>query len=61
MVTLCAFGLGIIVGLATNGVRITVNHKESKPEKVEYNESLANYLPPEVQQYYQSTQGANKF
>lgn len=53
------FGFGI--GLLTKGINININHKEKDYKQEGYNESMAKYLPPEVQNYYQSTKGQNRF
>jgi hypothetical protein len=55
--------LGVVVGCTTKGININITHKHEQPEpkKQEYNESMAKYLPAEVQQYYQQTKGMNKF
>ena len=55
-----ALALGYGIGLIHKGVHIHV-HKEQPPQSEEYTESLANMLPAEVQQYYSSTHGQNKF
>jgi cytochrome bd-type quinol oxidase subunit 2 len=55
-----AFALGLIVGLIHKGIHIHVNNS-NMPKQDGYNESLANLLPAEVQNYYQSTHGQNRF
>jgi hypothetical protein len=55
-----AFALGLFAGLVSKGLTININHKD-EPKQEGYNESMAKYLPPEVQNYYKSTNGNNKF
>jgi hypothetical protein len=57
---------GGILGAMWKGINITITHKHAQPEKPKeekpkYNESMVGYLPAEVQQYYQQTNGMNKF
>jgi hypothetical protein len=51
--------IGYVMGLIHKGIHIHVDKKQEIPK--EYNESLVNLLPPEVQQYYHSTNGQNRF
>jgi hypothetical protein len=68
-IPLCAmFALGIIVGITFKGINININHthkheqpEPKKEEEQKYNPSMVGYLPAEVQQYYQQTNGQNKF
>jgi hypothetical protein len=62
LIPLVCFGLGLWLGLILKGIHIHV-HKDvpSSNKKEEYNPSLANLLPQEVQQYYSSTNGQNRF
>lgn len=57
------FLLGYYLGILQKGIHINITHKqEEKPkEPVKYNESMAGHLPPEVQEYYKTTQGFNKY
>ena len=54
------FALGLIVGLLHKGIHIHVD-KSDLPKKEGFNESMAGYLPPEVQNYYSQTKGQNLF
>jgi hypothetical protein len=61
-----ALCLGLVVGYFAKGINITITHKHEQPEKPKeekpkYNESMVGYLPAEVQQYYQQTNGMNRF
>jgi hypothetical protein len=60
MTIIVAFILGLLAGVIPKGIHIHINHKQDQT-KVEYNESMAGMLPKEVQEYYHSTNGANKF
>jgi hypothetical protein len=63
MAILLAFVLGLIIGLVLKGININIVHKsvDSVGKPKEYNQSLAPLLPPEVQNYYNTTQGQNLF
>jgi hypothetical protein len=52
--------LGYVMGLIHKGIHIHVNNS-NLPKQEGYNKSLAHMLPAEVQQYYSSTHGQNKF
>jgi hypothetical protein len=55
-----ALVIGYGMGLIHKGIHIHVDKSEPKqPEG--YTPSLANMLPAEVQQYYTSTHGQNRF
>lgn len=58
----CGIVIPLLIAKAGKGfsVNININHKQDQT-KVEYNESMANMLPKEVQEYYHGTNGANKF
>jgi hypothetical protein len=50
------------------GINISINHthkheqpEPKKEEEQKYNPSMVGYLPAEVQQYYQQTNGQNRF
>lgn len=57
------FLIGYLTGMTTKGFNITITHKEAEkpapipPEDVKYNQSTAKMLPPEVQAYYEKTNG----
>jgi hypothetical protein len=61
--TLLIFILGLVSGLLFKGININIVHKsvDSVDKPKEYNQSLVSQLPPEVQNYYNTTQGQNKF
>jgi hypothetical protein len=62
MTIIIAFVLGLLAGVIPKGIHIHIHKPEQKKQEKEgYNESMAKHLPPEVQNYYQSTGGANKF
>ena len=61
MAVLLAFVLGLIVGLVLKGINIHIIHKQPVDKPKEYNQSLVKQLPPEVQNYYNTTQGQNLF
>lgn len=47
-----SFAMGIVVGILTKGIHITINHKQADFEKVkEYNKSSVDSLPPEMIEY----------
>jgi hypothetical protein len=59
---------GTAIGYFSKGINITIKHihKHEQPElkkeeEPKYNPSMVGYLPAEVQQYYQTTNGQNKF
>lgn len=52
--------LGLVAGIVTKGIHIHI-HKEDTAKNEGYNESLAPLLPPEVQNYYNNTNGQNNF
>jgi hypothetical protein len=54
------FALGLLVGVLSKGVKITIKHEKELPT-YEYNESLVEELPLDVQQYYQQNQGRNEW
>jgi cell division protein FtsN len=62
-----ALCLGLLVGYFAKGITININHThkheqpEPKKEEQKYNPSMVGYLPAEVQQYYQQTNGQNRF
>jgi hypothetical protein len=62
------FAIGLIAGFFSKGINININHthkheqpEPKKEEEQKYNPSMVGYLPAEVQQYYQQTNGQNKF
>lgn len=55
-----AFACGIALGFTHKGINITINHKEKEAPK-EYNESLVDELDPKMREYYDRTNGLNKF
>lgn len=65
MSTLVLFTMLIVMyllGRFSGGVTITINKNEQQPEiPAEYNESLVDELAPEVRNYYDNTNGLNKF
>jgi hypothetical protein len=63
MAILLAFVLGLIIGLVLKGINVSIVHKsvDSVGKPKEYNQSLVSQLPPEVQNYYNTTQGQNQF
>jgi hypothetical protein len=63
MTIIIAFALGLLAGAIPKGIHIHIHKEQQQKEekKVEYNESLTKMLPPEVQQYYSSNNGYNKF
>lgn len=63
MFYLLAFMLGLLAGVVTKGININVVHKSvhTVDKPVQYNESMASALPPEVQEYYNTTNGFNRF
>ena len=64
MTIIIAFVLGLLAGVIPKGIHIHVYKSAQQTKKKEneaYNESLAGYLQPEVQNYYQETQGFNRF
>jgi hypothetical protein len=54
-----ALALGYVMGLIHKGVHIHMHKEEKKQEG--YHPSLSNMLPPEVQHYYNQTQGQNQW
>jgi hypothetical protein len=59
---LVSFALGIIVGVLTKGIKITIHHKQEKEETpIEYNPSSAKHLPKEMLDYAEQNQGYIKF
>ena len=63
MTIIVAFILGLLAGAIPKGIHIHL-HKEQtahNPKKEGYNESMAKHLPSDVQQYYNSNNGFNKF
>jgi hypothetical protein len=63
-----ALCLGLLVGYFAKGITININHthkheqpEPKKEEEPKYNPSMVGYLPAEVQQYYQQTNGQNVF
>jgi hypothetical protein len=62
MTIIIAFVLGLLAGVIPKGIHIHV-HKpvETVDKPKEYNPSLSHLLPPEVKNYYHSTQGKNQF
>jgi hypothetical protein len=63
-----ALCLGLLVGYFAKGITININHthkheqpEPKKEEEQKYNPSMVGYLPAEVQQYYQQTNGQNRF
>jgi hypothetical protein len=55
---------GFLLGVLSKGsFSININHKEVKEidQEIQYNESTLSELDPEVKQYYESTNGLNKF
>lgn len=61
IVALSSFAIGLATGLTTKGVNIHIIHKKDVDKPKEYNQSLAPLLPQQVQEYYKSTNGQNKF
>lgn len=63
MTIIVVFALGLLAGAIPKGIHIHIHKEQQKQEekKVEYNESLTKMLPQEVQQYYASTNGQNRF
>ena len=53
--------VGYGIGVLSSGIKIYHLEKlpKDKQEKPEYNESMADYLPPEQRQYYEQNQGRN--
>jgi hypothetical protein len=65
MIWSVVFGIGIGL-LFKHGISINITHKHEQPEpkkeeEQKYNPSMVGYLPAEVQQYYQQTNGQNRF
>jgi hypothetical protein len=63
-----ALCLGLLVGYFAKGITININHthkheqpEPKKEEEPKYNPSMVGFLPAEVQQYYQQTNGQNIF
>ena len=63
MTAIVAFVLGLLAGVIPKGIHIHVHRDIPKPppKDEKYNESLADLLPPEVQNYYNTTNGQNRF
>jgi hypothetical protein len=61
MIAVTTFVLGLGVGLLIKGVNIHIIHKKDVDKPKEYNPSLAHLLPPETQNYYNNTNGQNRF
>lgn len=57
------FICGLGVGFLSKGITISHHHYEklTTPQKEGYNESMAKLLPNDVQEYYTSNNGFNKF
>jgi hypothetical protein len=63
MTIIIAFVLGLLAGAIPKGIHIHV-HKDipkAPPKNEKYNESLVGMLPPEIQNYYNTTNGQNIF
>ena len=58
---LISFLCGYLAGVIQKGVEININHNKIPDTPKEYNESLADMLPQETQQYYNQTNGQNLF
>jgi hypothetical protein len=56
-----SFICGYVAGNLQKGIHVNINHNQQPEAPTEYNESLANMLPADVQQYYKSTNGQNNF
>jgi hypothetical protein len=65
MFALGTYSAGInVLKESTLIINHTHKHEQPEPKKEEeqkYNPSMVGYLPAEVQQYYQQTNGQNKF
>ena len=62
MAVIVAFVLGLLAGVIPKGIHIHIHKPETKKlTKEEYNESMVKFLPSEVQQYYNITNGQNKY
>ena len=63
MAVLLAIVLGLFAGLLYKGINITITHKHEQPkqEKPTYNESLVDFLPNDVKQYYHENNGQNRY
>lgn len=59
LVIILSIAFGYCIGIIQKGVHIHINKNEFE-EKEGYNPSMAQYLPNEVQQYYQKTNGFNE-
>lgn len=53
-----ALAIGYLIGLMQKGIHI---HKEEPKPKEGYNKPMSAMLPPEVQHYYNKTQGQNSW
>lgn len=54
--------VGYVIGLLQRGIQITINNKEKETEyPTEYNNSHVDEMPEEIRNYYDQTQGMNKF
>jgi hypothetical protein len=63
MMILLAFFLGLLAGVITKGIHIHHHQVQEmkQSEAVKFNESLVNYLPNDVRQYYEENNGQNRF
>jgi hypothetical protein len=62
LVLLVGILVGYGIGVLSSGIKIY--HLEKLPkdqDKEEYNESMADYMPPEQRQYYEQNSGRNSW
>lgn len=64
LVLFTPFIIGYAIGLLQHGIRVNINHKVKEKEietPTEYNNSFVDEMPEEIRNYYDQTQGMNKF
>lgn len=60
LIVLAVYVLGYWTGKLQKGITIAIKNDESDVP-TEYNESLADELPPEIKSYYDKNRGYNRF